>query len=129
MTRNINENPTRRRLKRVPAMASTERSAEEIQPSPAAVTTTVQEQFGLSNERVLIIDLKISLTEEVRRRRQELGLTQSQLAQRVGIRQPRLAAIENGAEDASLEALFELLLHLGVTPLEIGVLIGKEEFN
>jgi transcriptional regulator with XRE-family HTH domain len=52
----------------------------------------------------------------IRRRRQELRLTQQQLAERMEIWQPYLSEIENGKRATTLATLAEIAEALEVTP-------------
>ncbi len=61
-----------------------------------------------------VIDRAIG--ERIRRRRVELGLTQEQLARRVGISYQQIQKYERGANRISASRLFELAVWLDVTP-------------
>jgi DNA-binding XRE family transcriptional regulator len=77
---------------------------------------TVQEFLGLSDAEVRLVDLRIQLTRELRERRTARKVTQAQLARLLGTSQPRVAAMEAGDPQTSLEALLRALIVLGATP-------------
>jgi phage-related protein/transcriptional regulator with XRE-family HTH domain len=74
----------------------------------------IDEFLGLSPEEVKLTDLKVDLARVIRGRREEAGLTQSQLAKKVGSSQPRIARIENGVE-ATLDLMLICHFALGGT--------------
>ena len=77
---------------------------------------TVQEFLDLSAAELRLIDLRILLARELRERRTARRVTQAQLAKLLGTSQPRVAAMEAGDPQTSLEALLRALIVLGATP-------------
>jgi transcriptional regulator with XRE-family HTH domain len=57
----------------------------------------------------------MGLGERVKARREELGLTQLQLAQALGVTPQHISVIEKGKRSPSLESLAKLAQELGVT--------------
>ncbi|HEX5478243.1 MAG TPA: helix-turn-helix domain-containing protein [Dehalococcoidia bacterium] len=55
-----------------------------------------------------------SLGAAIRHYREELGLTQAELAQRSGLNRTYLSALEQGSETEQLRRLFRVLRQLGV---------------
>lgn len=53
--------------------------------------------------------------ERVKARRKELGLTQVEVAERLGISQPALAMIESGRNSPTLDAMYRLATALETT--------------
>ncbi|MEO8502134.1 MAG: helix-turn-helix domain-containing protein [Vicinamibacteria bacterium] len=74
---------------------------------------TVSDFLGLSKEDEAFIELKVALAKALRRRREERGLTQVELARLVGSSQPRVAHMEAGEASVSLDLLVRTLLALG----------------
>lgn len=57
--------------------------------------------------------------QNVRRQRETLGLTQTQVAERLGIRQPSYAEIEAGRRMPGLDVVERVAAALEVTPTEL----------
>jgi ribosome-binding protein aMBF1 (putative translation factor) len=62
-----------------------------------------------------VVEIKLSLSEELRRTREQRHWTQTQLAQRIGSSQSRVAKMEGGGRDVSLDLLVQGLLATGAT--------------
>jgi DNA-binding XRE family transcriptional regulator len=75
--------------------------------------------LGLSSEEVMIVELKLALSDSLRRLRQKEHLTQQQLAKLLGSSQSRVAKLESGAPGISLDLLFRALFAAGATPADI----------
>jgi len=58
--------------------------------------------------------IRFELGEAVRRRREELGLTQAQLAERAGLKQPAVARFEAGGTMPTIPMLERLAAALGM---------------
>lgn len=67
----------------------------------------------LSAEERQLVDLRLAVSRAARARREEQRLTQSQVAKRLKTTQPRVAKIEAGASDVSLDWMFRELFALG----------------
>jgi len=80
---------------------------------------TAGEFLGLSSEEAQIVEMKLALSETLRRRREKCDLTQGELAKKLGSSQSRIAKLESGAAGVSLDLLFRALLALGATPADI----------
>jgi ribosome-binding protein aMBF1 (putative translation factor) len=68
---------------------------------------------GMTEEEKHLMDLRLSLSNMVRERRQKLGLSQKELAIRLGTSQPRVAKIEWGDWDVSFDQIFRAYAALG----------------
>lgn len=88
---------------------------------------TVQEFLGLTNEEMAFIEIRHQLGESFRARRAQGGMTQKQLAKRIGSSQSRVAKMEKGDPTVSLDLLIDGLLTIGVTRQEIGAIIAGAE--
>lgn len=69
--------------------------------------------LNLSPEEVAYIELKISLARSLKNERLHQGLTQTQLARRIGSSQSRVAKMESGDPTVSLDLLVRALFKLG----------------
>ncbi len=67
----------------------------------------------LTREEREMVELRLAVSAAVRRCRLEQGLTQVQAAKKMGTSQPRVAQIEAGARDVTLDLMFRGLLALG----------------
>ena len=63
------------------------------------------EFLGLSADEKKLVEVRLALALSIRRQRHESGLSQKQLADRIGTSQPRIAKIEVAAADVSLDQL------------------------
>lgn len=82
--------------------------------------TTVAEFLGLSEEENQLVELRVTISNEIRRLRAANNLSQKEVARRMKTSQPRVAKIEAAAEGVSLDLMLRELFMLGgrVTKLE-----------
>jgi transcriptional regulator with XRE-family HTH domain len=71
----------------------------------------------LSDAEEALVEMRLRLADLIRKRRVARGLTQRELAERLGSSQPRVAQLEQAG--ASLELLVRAMLALGATRREI----------
>ncbi|HYH81046.1 MAG TPA: helix-turn-helix transcriptional regulator [Longimicrobium sp.] len=88
---------------------------------------TVQEFLGLTDEEAALIEIHLKLGDALRERRLQSGLTQVQLARRMGSSQSRVAKMELGSPSVSLDLLIRGLLATGATTQEIGAIIASAQ--
>jgi predicted XRE-type DNA-binding protein len=67
----------------------------------------------LTREERDMVELRLAVSSAVRRRRLKQRLTQAQAAKILGTSQPRVAQIEAGARDVTLDLMFRGLFSLG----------------
>jgi DNA-binding XRE family transcriptional regulator len=82
--------------------------------------TSTQEFLGLSTEEMALIDLKISLIEKLKQIRSQKKITQQQLARLIHSSQSRIAMLEQGRPDVSLDLICRALFALGMSRRELG---------
>ena len=82
------------------------------------------EFLGLSREEEALVGMKLALAKHLKARRQRLKVTQTQLAERLGSSQSRVAKMEVADKSVSMELLVRSLLSLGATQKEVGTMIG-----
>ncbi len=87
---------------------------------------TVQEFLDLSDEEMAVIDLKIQLIDLLKYVRSEKGVSQHGLATMIGSSQSRVAKIEAGGADVSLDLICRALFALGISQQELGKNIGRK---
>lgn len=83
----------------------------------------IDELLGLEPWEVELIELRLSLADAVRARRVRQGLSQRELAERVGSTQPRVARLEQA--DASLDAILRAAFALGASRGEVARLVAR----
>lgn len=83
------------------------------------------EFLDLSEEEAAFVELKLALSDELRDRRQEQGLTQVELAKRIGSSQSRVAKMEASDPSVSIDLLIRGLLATGASRTQIGTAIGR----
>lgn len=81
--------------------------------------------LGLTDADMAVIDLRVSLAAELRRRRLARKLSQAALAKRIGSSQSRVAKMEAGDPSVSLDLLIRSLLTSGSTNEDIAEVIAK----
>lgn len=69
--------------------------------------------LDLTPEERELVDLRLKVSRLVRQKRQEQNLTQKELAARIKSNQSRVAKLESGANDVSLDLLFRGLFAVG----------------
>jgi predicted XRE-type DNA-binding protein len=72
-----------------------------------------EDLLELTDEERRLVELRVAVSRAVRARREQQGLTQGQVAKKLETSQPRVAMIEAGASDVSLDAMFRGLFVLG----------------
>lgn len=71
--------------------------------------------LDLSEEEVVLVELKLALTDALKASRAKRGLSQVELAHRMGSSQSRIAKIEAGDRSVSLDLIIRALLAAGAT--------------
>lgn len=86
---------------------------------------SAEEFLGLTEEEAAFVDLKLALSTELRDRRLELGLSQVDLAKRLGSSQSRVAKMEASDRSVSVDLLIRGLLATGASRDAIAGAIKK----
>lgn len=81
----------------------------------------------LSPEEASFIELKLALAAGIREVRERNGLTQTEVAARLGSSQSRVAKMEAGDRSVSLDLLVKSLLRIGASPTAIAKWIRRAE--
>ena len=69
--------------------------------------------LGLSNEEAQIVNIRVALAQELERVRKSKGITQAELARRVGTKQSGVARMLNNPETSTMDNLIKALIALG----------------
>ncbi len=87
--------------------------------------------LNLSPAEARFVELKLALAQGLRVRREEEGLTQQQVARRMGSSQSRVAKMEAADSSVSIDLLVRALLTLGATRAEVARLVraGRPEVH
>lgn len=81
----------------------------------------------LSDEEAMLVELKLSLIKAIRQAREKHGLSQIELAQRMGSSQSRVAKIEAGDPSVSLDLIVRALIATGASRRDLQrVLTAKD---
>jgi predicted XRE-type DNA-binding protein len=67
----------------------------------------------LTEEERQLVELRVTVSRALRAQRKRQGLTQKQVAKKLNTSQPRVARMEVGAADVSLDQMFRGLFSLG----------------
>ena len=78
-----------------------------------------KEFLGLSDAEARLVELKVSLIERLKEIREANKVTQAELAKLIKSSQSRVAKIEAGASDVSLDLICRALFALGESPAAI----------
>lgn len=85
---------------------------------------SAEELLGLSKEEAEYIELKLTLSQALVKRRKQKNLTQNQLAKILKSSQSRIAKMEKGDPAVSLDLLVKSLLAMGATKKSIAKAIN-----
>lgn len=81
--------------------------------------------LGLSDAEAALVEMRVALSCHLRERRVSAGLSQSDLAERIGSSQSRVAKMEAGNRSVSLDLLIRTLLALGASTRDIARALGR----
>lgn len=82
--------------------------------------------LGLSADERRFVEVKLALADGLRRRREQLGLTQTQVAERFGSSQSRVAKMEAAHRTVSTDLLLRFLFRLGASPSDVARLFSQK---
>ena len=85
--------------------------------------------LGLSADERRFVEVKLALADGLRRRREHLGLTQIEVAERFGSSQSRVAKMEAADRSVSTDLLLKSLFRLGASPRDVARLLIPEPRN
>lgn len=85
--------------------------------------------LGLTVEERRFVDVKLALADGLRQRREKLGLTQVQAAERFGSSQSRVAKMEAADRTVSTDLLLKSLFTLGASPRDVAKLLAPKTRN
>ena len=86
---------------------------------------SAEEFLELTPEEAALIELKLALSGGLKERRLARGVTQTQLARKLGSSQSRVAKMEAADPSVTVDLLVRAYLALGATPRDVARAIGK----
>ena len=89
--------------------------------------TDTKEFLGLSEEEMALINLKICLIDKIKEVRQANKITQRELARIIDSSQSRVAMMEGGAADVSLDLICKALFALGCSNKDMAKTINARK--
>ena len=89
--------------------------------------TTLGALLNLPDWDMRIIDLRLGLIRAIRRIRKDAGLTQVELAKRLGVSQPRVAALESVEREPTLDALLPAFFAVGGTSAQLCEIVRRTD--
>jgi hypothetical protein len=92
-----------------------------------AVVDDAADWLGLTDVERKVVELRIELGREVRRRREAAGLTQGKLAKLIGSSQSRIAKAEGTAGGVSLDLLVRAFFATGGEVASLGAVLSRSE--
>lgn len=87
---------------------------------------SAEDFLGLGPAELAYIDLRIALGDALRARRVREGITQAELASRMGSSQSRVAKMEAADPGVTLDLVVKALLTLGARPADLAAAIAGE---
>ncbi|TMQ04891.1 MAG: helix-turn-helix domain-containing protein [Deltaproteobacteria bacterium] len=86
---------------------------------------SADELLGLSAVESLLVDLRLALSQALRRRREKLHISQRTLAERIKSSQSRIAKMEAADPEVSFELLLRGLFATGATRREVASVFSE----
>jgi DNA-binding XRE family transcriptional regulator len=86
---------------------------------------SVDELLGLSDDEIAYIEIFLALAGSLRKTRRRMGLTQLDLAKRIGSSQSRVAKMEAADPTVTIDRILRAHLTLGVSAGELAEVIGQ----
>ena len=80
--------------------------------------------FDLSLEDRAFVEMRLAVAREVDRLREEQGVSQRELARRMGTKQPTVSRMLKMPASSTFDSLFRALLALGATPRRIAAVLA-----
>jgi predicted XRE-type DNA-binding protein len=90
----------------------TEAKRKKLEANGYKVTDSA-EWLGLTREEAQLVDMRVALAQELERVRKAKGMTQAELARRVGTKQSGIARMINNPSTTTMDNLIKGLIALG----------------
>ena len=89
-----------------------------------AIVDDAADWLELSEVERQIVDVRVKLGREIRRRRSDAGLSQAQLAEKIGSSQSRVAKAEGTAPGVAIDLMMRVFFATGGTVAELAQAIA-----
>ena len=90
-----------------------------------AIVDDAADWLGLSEIERRVVDVRVKLGREIRRRRSEAGLSQAQLAEKIGSSQSRVAKAEGTAPGVAIDLMMRAFFATGGTVAELAQTLAR----
>ena len=87
---------------------------------------SVAEFLELTPEESELVEIKVALSQALKQRRSEERLSQTQIAEKIGSSQSRVAKMEAGDLHVSLDLMIKALVASGMTRRELAAVIAPQ---
>lgn len=94
---------------------NSEKAKKSNDNNPVGPTWREVRESLLTPEEIAESNIRVALIGEIVKARRELGITQKQLEELSGVKQPIISRIEKGSVTPNLETVIKVLLPLGKT--------------
>ena len=85
---------------------------------------SADEFLNLTREESALVSIRLALAGELKDRRVKLGLSQVDLARKLGSSQSRVAKMEAAGSDISVDLLVRGMLAIGAKPRDVGAALA-----
>lgn len=91
------------------------------------VVSSTEEFLGLPREEMAYMEVRARLSDALRERRAQRGISQNALAASIGSSQSRVSKMEVGDASVTLDLLIRSLIAIGVSLPELARIVGSDE--
>jgi DNA-binding XRE family transcriptional regulator len=88
---------------------------------------SAEEFLELTPDEAALVEVKLALSEKLKEQRTDQGLTQTELARRLGSSQSRVAKMEASDPTVSVDLLLRGLFAAGASRADVAGVIGKKK--
>ena len=97
---------------------------KQLEKAGYAVFDDARDWLGFTEEEKILSDMQIAAARELERLRAEQGVSQTELARRMGTKQSTVSRTLRSPQTASFDWLFRALIALGATPRKIAACLA-----
>ena len=97
---------------------------KRLEKAGYAVFDDARDWLGFTEEEKILSDMQIAAARELERLRAEQGVSQTELARRMGTKQSTVSRTLRSPQTASFDWLFRALIALGATPRKIAACLA-----